>query len=83
MPGVKGQLIDLHHVRGTEQRVVRHLEAELHRRVRPFDLAIEVLAVTGPPVIWRDEHYTLISSALLADENAYHDWLLSTVRPLA
>lgn len=83
MPGVKGQLIDVHHGRGTEQRVVKQLQRELHRHVQPFDLAIEVLAVTNPPVILQDEHYAVISSALLADENAYHDWLLSTIGPLA
>lgn len=83
MPGVKGELIDLHHGRGTEQSVVRQIERDLHRPARPFDLSIEVLAVTAPPVIAADPHYAVISAGLLADEHTYHDWLLATLRPLA
>lgn len=83
MPGVKGELIDVHHGRDTEQSVVRQIERDLHRRARPFDFSIEVLAVTAPPVIVAESHYALVSAGLLADEHTYHDWLLATLRPLA
>ena len=48
LPGVKGQLIDLHLRRWTVHDVVTRIEQERGRTAKPFDFRIDILAVTTP-----------------------------------
>jgi hypothetical protein len=83
LPGVQGHLIDLHLGRSTDNDVVTAIERELGRPAEPFDLRIDILAVSQPPVILRAEHLAVISERLVADEARYRDWLSGVIRPIA
>jgi hypothetical protein len=83
LPGVHGELIDLHLHRRTVNEVVIRLERELARTANPFDLRIDILAVTEPAVVVQDEHHALVSAGLVRNETDYRDWLYATLRPLA
>lgn len=83
LPGVKGYLIDLHHGRSTVHDVINRIEHEVGRKAKPFDLRIDILAVTQPPVIMQEEHHALVSGELVGSESDYRDWLYSTIRQMA
>ena len=83
LPGVQGYLIDLHHGRSTVHDVVTRIERELGREAKPFDLSVDILAVTYPPVLVQGEHHAVVSGELVADETSYRDWLYDSIRPMA
>jgi hypothetical protein len=83
LPGVRGYLIDLHLGRSTVHDVVTGIERELSRRAKPFDLRVDILAVTQPSVILQDEHHALISAELAGSEDGYRDWLYRAIRTIA
>ncbi len=83
MPGVRGQLVDLHFGRSTVQQVVGRLERDLNRCVSPFDFAIDVVAVASPSVLIQEAHYAVIAGSLVGDETAFADWLRTALHPLA
>jgi hypothetical protein len=83
LPGVRGGLIDLHLGSHAVHAAVAATERQLGRASAPFDLRIEVLAVAEPSVVAQDEHYALISAALMASEPEYYEWLARTIRALA
>ena len=63
--------------------VVTGIERELSRRAKPFDLRVDILAVTQPSVILQDEHHALISAELAGSEDGYRDWLYRAIRTIA
>ncbi|MGH3625756.1 MAG: hypothetical protein ACRDQ5_28945 [Sciscionella sp.] len=83
LPGVQGQLIDLHRGRHTVRTVIGRIERELGRKAVPFDLSIDILAVTGPAVVVRETHYAVLTTSTVADADTYADWLYTTLSPLA
>lgn len=82
-PGVRESLIRLHLGRSTVHDVVTRVERELGREARPFDLRIDILAVTEPPVLVQDEHHALISGELAGSETGYRDWLYAAIGAVA
>ena len=86
LPGAKGELVDLIDPNPnpwTVNDTVARIEADLGRRVAPFDVTIEVLGVAGPDVLIQNEDYALISSALVDDQQRYATWLEAALRPLS
>jgi len=83
LPGVKGRLIDLHHGRRTIHDVITRIEHELDRGVNPFDLRIEIVAISQPLILTQDEHHAVVSAELVANETDFREWLYTTLHPIA
>jgi len=83
MPGVKGSLAALTLSARSALEVVRRIEAELGRRAEPFEFTLQVIGVSGPPVLAQDSHHAAVSSELLRSGAEYAQWLYRALRPLA
>jgi len=82
LPGVRGQLVDLHLNRLTVARVVNRLEEELGRQARPFEFRVDILAVGEPSVVASHPGSAVISAELVGFEPRYEQWLHGVLRAL-
>lgn len=81
--GAKGGLVRALDTRGIAvTHAVARLEAELGRPAAPFDLAIQVLAVSEPDVLVHDGDDAVISVAFLAAPLRFDAWLDGVLRAL-
>src|SRR5699024_4681626 len=76
MPGPRARVIGLIHRDDTLfRRTVRGVRRELHRRVRPFDFAIDVTATTGTAPVMQRPDYAIVPAAMVEDDESYRSWL--------
>ncbi|WP_405584848.1 hypothetical protein [Streptomyces sp. NBC_01190] len=67
----------------SEAELVRTVEAEIGRTVRPFELDVTELPVAGAYGRRVSSGHVVVSRALRADASAYQRWLLPVIRELA
>jgi hypothetical protein len=79
----EAEAVERHASVNSEAELVRTVEAEIGRTVRPFVLDVTELPVAGAYGRRVSAGQVVVSRALRADAAAYQRWLLPVIRELA